>query len=153
MNDAIITAILFGIPTLLSLILLFMLLNLRKRIDILTKGVKEKDLVDVVSQHIYTVNKCNREIDAINKEFEKMRSDIAKYFRKVSLLRYQGFKDTGGDHSFTLTMLDENNSGIIITSLQGRDVSKLFAKRIENGKTEHTLTDEEKQSLHDAMKS
>ena len=54
----------------------------------------------------------------------------------------------GGDQSFILVMLDNTNSGVIITSLHSRDVTRIYAKAIKNGGGEDsTLSKEEKAAV------
>jgi len=67
---------------------------------------------------------------------------------KIKLTRFNPFKDTGGNQSFILTLLDSSNSGIILTSLHNRDNTRIYAKPIANGEADKlTLSPEEKECL------
>lgn len=55
---------------------------------------------------------------------------------KFNLIRYNPFDDLGGDQSFILCLLDNTNSGVIITSLHNRDFTRVYAKAIHNGDTD-----------------
>lgn len=153
MNDTILVGILCIIPTALSLFLLVRYRSLQKKIDTICSGVDDTNLINIIREHKKTLEQCQNSTERIDKEFEIIRNDISSFFRKIAIERYQGFSDTGGDQSFSLALLDEHNSGIIITSLQGRDLSKIYAKRIEKGESSHTLTNEEQQVLHQAIQS
>jgi hypothetical protein len=73
------------------------------------------------------------------------------HIQKVGLLRFNPFKDTGGDQSFILSLLDKNDSGVIISGLYSRSGLRWYAKRVINGKgTEHELSDDEKKALKEA---
>lgn len=73
---------------------------------------------------------------------------------KLGLTRYNPFEDLGGDQSFILCLLDQNNSGVIITSLHNRDLTRVYAKPIKNGEGENfTLSKEEKSSILKTIKS
>lgn len=52
---------------------------------------------------------------------------------KFQLNRYNPFDEVGGDQSFILCLLDNTNSGVIITSLHNRDSTRVYAKAIHNG--------------------
>ncbi len=69
----------------------------------------------------------------------------------LGLVRFTPFSDTGGDQSFVLSLLDEGGSGILITSLHGRGVTRLYAKKVNGGKTDQPLSAEEKQALQEAL--
>ena len=67
---------------------------------------------------------------------------------KINLVRYNPFGDLGGDQSFILCLLDNNNSGAIITSLHNRENTRVYAKAIINGHSDNSaLSAEETKAL------
>ncbi|MBP9818126.1 DUF4446 family protein [Candidatus Shapirobacteria bacterium] len=58
---------------------------------------------------------------------------------KMQLTRFNPFDDLGGDQSFILCLLDNTNTGAIITSLHSRDVTRIYAKPIKNGNVDGTV--------------
>lgn len=83
--------------------------------------------------------------------YRKYRQPInipSEFSPKISLLRFNPFNDLGGDQSFILCLLDNQNSGVIITSLHSRHHTRIYAKPIKFGKADGvTLSAEEKQAL------
>ena len=152
MNDAIIAAAFALVPTAMALFLFIRYRELQNKFQKITKGIDNKNLVELVSRFSKQQELLSDDIVAMNREFSRIREDTKYFFRKVGLVRYQGFKDTGGDQSFSVALLDHTDSGFILTSLYGRGFSKMYAKRIENGAASHTLTDEEQQALVQAKK-
>ena len=53
--------------------------------------------------------------------------------------------------SFALTLLDGNNNGICISSIYGRSESRIFSKPIVKGKSLVSLSQEELESLNEAL--
>lgn len=120
-------------------------------------------------QHNYVVftNDMNRKtldgvLSALTKQQGMTREDIAKltarcdtieknerfHIQKIGLLRFNPFKDTGGDQSFILSMVDAHDTGIIITALYSRSGTRWYTKRVVRGKgSEHELSEEEKKAL------
>lgn len=73
--------------------------------------------------------------------------------QKVGLYRYNPFDDLGSDQSFSLSILDSTNSGIILTSLHHRNFTRIYAKPIKNGEGDSiTLSNEEKSAIVKAIK-
>ena len=67
---------------------------------------------------------------------------------KIGLVRFNPFDELGGDQSFILCLLDNSQSGAIITSLHNRDSTRVYAKAIKNGQSENaTLSKEETKAL------
>ncbi len=67
--------------------------------------------------------------------------------QKVEVLRFNPFKETGGDLSFAIALLDAQNNGVVISSLHGREGTRVYAKPIEDGKSKYNLSDEEEEVL------
>jgi hypothetical protein len=63
--------------------------------------------------------------------------------QKVGLVRFNPFGDSGGNLSFSLALLDAYNTGVIITSMYGREQNRIYTKRIVNGNSESQLNKEE----------
>jgi hypothetical protein len=72
---------------------------------------------------------------------------------KIKLFRFNPFNDVGGDQSFILTLLDETNSGIVLTSLHNRNITRVYAKPIKNGEGEISLSNEEKNAIFKTINS
>jgi len=70
---------------------------------------------------------------------------------RYSLVKFNPFSDTGGEQSFVVSLLDGGGSGILLTSLNGRGISRLYAKSVISGKPELELSAEEKQALSGAL--
>lgn len=72
---------------------------------------------------------------------------------KINITRFNPFDNVGGDQSFILTILDQANSGVILTSLHNRDLTRIYAKSVKNGQTENnTLSKEEKLAIVNTIK-
>ena len=67
--------------------------------------------------------------------YEKIAFPTRPY--KINLVRYNPFGDLGGDQSFILCLLDNTNSGAIITSLHNRENTRVYAKAIKNGQSDN----------------
>jgi hypothetical protein len=67
------------------------------------------------------------------------------------MVRYNPFRETGGDQSFSMALMDLKNNGIVITSIHGREVDRIYAKEIIEGKSKHNLSAEEIQAIKEAI--
>jgi hypothetical protein len=71
--------------------------------------------------------------------------------RKVGVVRFNPFQDSGGDQSFAIALLDQGGTGLIISSLHGRTETRIFAKQVTDGRSKHALSDEEQQAIREAL--
>jgi hypothetical protein len=79
---------------------------------------------------------------------QKETISIPSAVTKLNLIRFNPFDDLGSDQSFILALLDQTNSGVIITSLHHRNFTRIYAKPIKNGEGDGiTLSKEEKSAI------
>ena len=77
-----------------------------------------------------------------------------RYIQKVSLIRYNPYGDTGGDQSFTLALLDNKGTGIVLTSLHARSGTRVFAKDVVGGESnKYQFSKEEEEVIKKAIKN
>lgn len=126
----------------------FFIFDLRKRLKKLYGGAKAGDLEKNLVSRVARAEAKLEEIEPRLKLVEEI-SQIS--VQKVGFLRFNPFQDTGGDNSFVLVMLDRENNGVLINSLYLREGIRLYAKKIEAGKTRQQLSEEEKKVLEETV--
>ena len=119
----------------------------------LTKGVEVTDLKKVLEK-LFAEGKGNtKSIEDIGKRINLLEEDSKFHIQKVGLIRFNPFKELGGDHSFSLAILDAHDSGVVITGLHTRDRTRVYMKDIKKGGSDVELSLEEKKALASAQKS
>jgi len=119
----------------------------------LTKGMEVTDLKKVFEKILTRGDVNTKDIKALNEKFDILEDDSKTHIQKIGLIRFNPFKELGGDHSFSLAILDAHDSGIIITGLHTRDRTRVYLKDIKKGKSEFELSKEEEKALASAQKS
>jgi hypothetical protein len=69
----------------------------------------------------------------------------------VSLLRFDAFEDVGGRLSFSCAMLDDHGTGVVLTSINGRQETRVYAKPVTAGASSYNLSTEEAEAIRQAM--
>jgi hypothetical protein len=119
----------------------------------LTANVSQKDLVSALN-HLISVSSQNT--DDLKSTSEKLSQEITQnksHLQRLGFKRYNPFTDTGGDQSFSVALLDENGNGLMISSLHSRENTRLYAKKVENGKVNtQALSKEEQIVINEALK-
>ncbi len=124
--------------------------SLRHRVDQLTGGAGEGNLEDVLIQHLESVHAMGQDLDELIARTAVLESSARHHYAHQGLVRFNPFPDTGGNQSFALALLDESESGFIVSSLHSRTGTRIYAKAIVNGKTDTTLSAEETQAIEEA---
>lgn len=79
-------------------------------------------------------------LKATQVKIREMKSNIA-------MKRYNAFGERGNDLSFSLAILDDDNNGIVLTSLYNRENSYIYSKPLQNGQSQYALSPEEKEVI------
>ncbi|OKP96727.1 DUF4446 family protein [Paenibacillus sp. P46E] len=66
---------------------------------------------------------------------------------KVAVKRYNAFGERGNDLSFSMAIIDDNRSGVVLTSLHNRENSYIYSKPLEGGESQYPLSPEEKEVI------
>lgn len=108
----------------------------------------EKDIMALYEDNVFIkagVEKNKRDIEEL---FAKHKTT----FQKLGLVKYDAFKEMGGKLSFAIALLDEKNDGVIINSVHSSAGCYSYTKRVTNGDSNITLSNEEKVAVERAMK-
>lgn len=131
--------------------LTFLFYSLYTHYNKLIKGTDPKNLKEILEDLLETAENNKKNIAFLKIKYDTILEDGKFHIQKIGLSRFNPFKDTGGDQSFILSLLDAKNTGVIISGLYSRAGTRWYAKRVEKGKgVEHELSDEEIKSLTEA---
>jgi hypothetical protein len=89
-----------------------------------------------------------------DERFKNIHERLKHAVRGVATVRFNPFADSGGGkQSFATAIVTESGDGVIISTLNARERVSIFAKTVQQFKSEHELTDEESQALENAQKN
>lgn len=149
MNAEFVLLIILGVWTLGLTIFSIWFFSLVKK---LTKGAGEDDIIKILGKILKIQNDNSRSITSLEKEIKRIDLEGKGHVQKVGLIRFNPFKEIGGDHSFSLAILDGDLTGVIITCLHTRERTRVYMKGINKGKSDLELSIEDKKALEKAIK-
>jgi hypothetical protein len=141
--------IVLAIATLVLLVLVFWMYFKLRRFLVGIDSDSIKDSLTFVGSGL-------KELESFRSEMENYLSTVESRLKKsvqsVHTVRFNPFHGTGagGNQSFATAFLNEHGDGVIVSSLYARDHVSVFAKPVKNLKSEHELSDEEKEALDSA---
>jgi len=143
--------ILFVISFIWLIALTILFWKLSTHYNNLAKGASNKTLKSILEDLLSEVQLSKKDIDSLRKRCDKIEKDNTLHIQKIGLLRFNPFKDTGGDQSFIVVFVDANNTGIVMSGLYSRSGTRWYAKRVVGGKgVEHELSEEETRAIKEA---
>jgi len=143
--------------TIILLIISLMLISLaihttllHKRVKALTRGKDAKSLEDVIGSVITDIQKLETSFKHHTGQIKILEDKAARSIRGVGTVRFNPFKNAGGNQSFATAFTNEHGDGVIVSTLYGRERVSVFAKPIASWKSEFELTPEESNALDSA---
>ncbi len=125
----------------------------RKKIKALFKGSKVTDLEGVIFEQIKRSRQTEKDLKELRDFAGKLEKMALKSVQKVGVIRFNPFKDIGGDQSFCIAFLDAQNDGFTLSSLFTREGARIYTKPITNGGSDYPLTNEETGAIKKAIVS
>ena len=145
-----------GLSTLVFILIIIMIVNavkmnkMRKRLD---KFMSKEDinLEELLVQYTKKLNNLLEHDKEMQASIEHMEKTVKNCVQKVGVVRYQAIPNMGADLSYTVALMDENNDGVVLNGIYGRDGCYTYAKPLEQGKSSYNLSEEEEQAIKKAM--
>lgn len=123
-----------------------------QRLDNIFSGLEESGSIEeTLNHHFSNVKGVKDKLKDIQKNYSYLSDIAASSIQKTAIIRFNPFKHTGGDQSFVLALLDNHDSGLLLTSIHSREGTRIYIKPIAYGSSDHTLSKEEKSALETAQ--
>lgn len=145
---------------LLTLILILLIMNiiqqckigkLRKRLDVFMGG-KETISLEKEIQNRFDEFDHLKEISLTHTDALQSIGEFLKItYSKIGIVKYDAFREMGGDLSFALCMLNDKNDGFLMNSMHSREGCYTYIKEIINGESYIELSEEENEALNRAV--
>jgi hypothetical protein len=112
---------------------------------------QKEDLKEILQDHIGRVSAVQIRISDLERLLGQMEHKSNRHISKVGVIRFNPFEDTGGDQSFVLALLDDSDDGVVVSSLHGRERSRIYAKPVKSGDaTDYDFSEEEREAIRRA---
>lgn len=141
---------LIGFLIILVIGLIAMLVKMNNRLNKLLEGKNAKTLEDTLIQIIDEIKRMNGAQITTDSLIKDINKRLKTSLTGVGIVRFNPFAHSGGNQSFAIAMLNEHGTGVIISTLYGREKTSIFAKPISKFKSEFELTKEESEALEKA---
>ena len=123
----------------------------KKYTEFMKKLGNGKNIEEDLENYMYKVERVEKQNAEILNYIKNVDNDLNKCIQKIGIVRYNAFQDTGSDLSFALALLDEKNNGVVLNGIYSREMSNIYAKPVENGKSKYTISEEENLAIEKAI--
>jgi hypothetical protein len=113
----------------------------------LVRGVDGKNLEEMLHQQVDEVHEALETVRALQAETRRMDHTLAHAFQWMGMVRYNPFRNTGGDQSFVWAIVDGQGNGLVLSSMHSRESTRLYAKPLHEWTSMYPLTEEEQEAI------
>ena len=107
----------------------------------------EEEITDLFAINKNIVEKVREN----RKDIRKIYRKFTKAIQKVGIVKYDAYQQMGGDLSFSMALLDEENNGFIMNSVHSTEGCYTYTKEVRDGRCDLELGNEEKIALEKAV--
>jgi hypothetical protein len=142
---------LFLVLIFFNIFLLIAFARLKRKLNYFLNGKNAMNLEESIENLIKDTAAINLNLKKITGEQKKQEKMLSSTIKKIGIVRFNPFNNTGSDQSFAIALLNSTNSGIMISSLFLREGTRIYAKPIENLKSTYPLSKEEEAAIQKAI--
>jgi hypothetical protein len=113
---------------------------------------EEFNIEDVLQTNIKSIDVLKDAINQQKLDINELEKHVKLSIEKVSIVKYNAFDNMGGQLSFVLALLNQEDKGALLNCIHSREGCYMYIKEVIDGKCEKTLSTEEKEALEKAIK-
>ncbi|KKP61076.1 MAG: hypothetical protein UR54_C0005G0008 [Candidatus Roizmanbacteria bacterium GW2011_GWA2_34_18] len=115
--------------------------------NLISKTRKQK-IDEILDELLMIDKKTGQELEIVKKELHGEIKTSTLHIQKIGLVRFNPFERSGGEKSFVISFLNNENSGIVINFIYTRDGLRVYSKKVKDGKgEEYNLSEEEEKAI------
>lgn len=135
----------------LYIVCLFRIKKLQKAYNHFMSGKDMKSMEDVLWRQFDRIEILEEADKDKRRELNDLQITMQNAYQKSGLVKYDAFRGMSGKLSYALALLDQNDNGVIVTSMYSREGCFSYAKEVIMGESSINLSEEEKEALKKAI--
>ena len=122
-----------------------------RRGQLVLLGGGKSDLVEFAVSLQGRIDDLHGGVDELAAALSRVDQRIDLSIAKIGLVRYDAYKDAGGQQSASVALLDSGRTGLVLSAIQGRDYARIYLKELDRGRASVALSPEELEAVERAM--
>ena len=142
----------------LSLVLLILVIVLMTRVTRLRRAQtvvlghhEQRDIVEHTEDLDTQVRNLREAVEILTDQLDEQRVHLEHALTRRAIVRYDAFRDAGGEQSASFALLDDHRSGVVFSAIAARDFARIYVKHVTDGVADRDLSPEEVQAMQLAV--
>jgi hypothetical protein len=144
----------------LSLVLLVIVIVLLTRVARLRRAQtvvlghhEQRDIVAHTEDLDTQVRNLREAVEILTDQLDEQKVHLEHALTRRAIVRYDAFRDAGGEQSASFALLDDHRSGVVFSAIAARDFARIYVKHVTDGVADRDLSPEEAQAMQLAVPS
>ena len=142
----------------LSLVLLILVIVLLARVGKLRRAQtvvlghhEQRDIVAHTEDLDTQVRNLREAVEILTDQLDDQKRHLDRALTNRAIVRYDAFRDAGGEQSASFALLDQYRSGVVFSAIAARDFARIYVKHVTDGVADRDLSPEEAQAMEAAV--
>ena len=121
-----------------------------ERLGVVDRQAGEGGVAATLLEHQARIDQHATQLSELAVAQQQLRLQVSGCVQQVGVIRYDAFGDMGGKLSFSMALLDEQDTGCVVSALVGRQQTRVYGKPVSRGTSTYELSEEERQAIKQA---
>ena len=136
----------------ISIVAIFLALEIKSKLKkMFSDGSIKESFSQDLEQYYKETKLALCQYNNLNEDIKELKNNNTKNLSSFSIRRFNPYEEAGGDLSFCIAVLDRDKNGYMITSLHGRERTRIYTRNILIGEINTELLFDEKETLKEAL--
>ena len=141
-----------SLALLVLVVVLWVRLRRVRRAQLVVMGRHEqRDIVEEVGSLDSQVRNLRDAVEILTDQLDQHKAHLDRALTNQAIVRYDAFRDAGGEQSASFALLDSYRSGVVFSAIAARDFARIYVKHLDNGAADRELSPEEQQAVAAAV--
>src|SRR5665647_1330004 len=112
---------------------------------------EQRDIVAHVENLDSQVRNLREAVEILTDQLDEQKRRLDHALTNRAIVRYDAFRDAGGEQSASFALLDDHRSGVVFSAIAARDFARIYVKHLRDGVADRDLSPEEQQAVAAAV--
>jgi Protein of unknown function (DUF4446) len=149
---AALAAVALSLALLVLVLVLWSSVRRVRRSQVVVMGRHEQhDIVAHVESLDSRVRNLREAVEILTDQLDEQKRHLDQALTNRAIVRYDAFRDAGGEQSASFALLDNHRSGVVFSAIAARDFARIYVKHLRDGVADRDLSPEEQQAVTAAV--
>ena len=135
----------------LVIVLLVRVARLRRAQAVVLGHSEQRDIVAHAEDLASQVRNLREAVEILTDQLDAQKRHLDHALTHRAIIRYDAFRDAGGEQSASFALLDEYRSGVVFSAIAARDFARIYVKHLTDGVADRDLSPEEVKAVTAAV--